>query len=167
MPGGDARSELHLHCISGRNLHAQHSRRVHRAAVCSGTKALRGAPARPCSSGHRTEEKPTPFCAIGSPWPEQSAMVCRPLVHPSHASWETRSFLLRANCEFSSQSNVIQMDIPTPRDAILVSGVRPTGSACSNETFCLQCRHPTRTLGTSAQGNQLHLRGYTTARFCS
>lgn len=86
MPGGDARSELHLHCISGRSLHAQHSRRVHGAAVCSSTKALRGAPARPWSSGHRTEEKPTPFCAIGSPWPEQSAMVCRPLIHPSHAS---------------------------------------------------------------------------------
>lgn len=54
--------------------------------VCSGTKALRGAPARPCSSGHRTEEKPTPFCAIGSPCPEQSAMACRPWIHPSHAS---------------------------------------------------------------------------------
>lgn len=50
--------------------------------------------------------------------------------------WEARSFPLRANCEFSSQSNVIQMDIPTPRDAIVVSGVRSTGSACSNETLC-------------------------------
>lgn len=100
MPGGDARSELHLHCISGRILHAQHSRRVHGAAVCSGTKALRGAPARPCSSGHRTDEKPTSILrhrvslsrTVGDGLPAlDSPFTC------SHG--KTRSLSLRANCK--------------------------------------------------------------------
>lgn len=95
MPGGDARSELHLH------------RTACPVAICKANtpggsmelqsaltpRPQRGAPARPCSSGHRTEETPTLFCAIGSPCPEQSAMVCRPLVHTSHSSMGNRQLL--------------------------------------------------------------------------
>lgn len=81
VPGGDARSELHLHCISTRSQSGRPTLRgsmeLHYGLLWH--KALRGAPARPGSSGHRTEETPTPCCAIGSPYPEQSAMACRPM----------------------------------------------------------------------------------------